>query len=554
MPSLLDIPGLGGMLQQRQLNQQTDLSQLQQMGALQGILAKVTAAQKEAAFRQRLSQENTLEGRTAVAEEFAGAEGLLKHADTRARTEQTKQIALQNLQQKLSTEMRHVYEFAQTLPLKERQTAIAEANAKASNLWKEGSLLIQKGNLDFNVGGDTSSISDVISKLRSSAAPVAPAIAPIVAPMGPQGALPANVPPSDAAAYAAAAAGGSGTVNRQMTLAEMAGMTMGGAPLPAEPPIPAPQPTPAPPNNLDARDLGAGARGPVMGTTPVPASVPAPAALPPLPTHDASGRPIAPKVLQQMERDRARPGMAGTGLLSPEALTFTAQQYLTGDRQAIQGYARSAPMRAAIQNAVVQEAMKQGITGPALAAKMADFAGIMAGSRSVGVRQAQIELASSEALKMIKIVEDTSAKFGRTNFVPWNMALKAFETGTGQPEVKAMGAAINSLINVYARAINPVGIPTIQDKEHARDLLAVIHSPEQVDAVLGILKQEMTAARASPADVREAMRQAIVNPNASKIGDASVDIKEFATEADAAKANLTPGTRVKIGGKTGTWK
>jgi hypothetical protein len=29
---------------------------------------------------------------------------------------------------------------------------------------------------------------------------------------------------------------------------------------------------------------------------------------------------------------------------------------------------------------------------------------------------------------------------------------------------------------------------------------------------------------------------------------------EFATEADAAKANLKPGTKVKIGGKTGTWQ
>jgi hypothetical protein len=30
-------------------------------------------------------------------------------------------------------------------------------------------------------------------------------------------------------------------------------------------------------------------------------------------------------------------------------------------------------------------------------------------------------------------------------------------------------------------------------------------------------------------------------------------IPEFATEAEAAKAGLQPGTRVKIGGQTGTW-
>ena len=31
-------------------------------------------------------------------------------------------------------------------------------------------------------------------------------------------------------------------------------------------------------------------------------------------------------------------------------------------------------------------------------------------------------------------------------------------------------------------------------------------------------------------------------------------VREFANESDASKAGLTPGTRVKIGGKMGTWQ
>ena len=166
----------------------------------------------------------------------------------------------------------------------------------------------------------------------------------------------------------------------------------------------------------------------------------------------------------------------------------------------------------------MKEAKKQGLSGPDVAARMADFAGIMSGSRSVGVRQAQIELASNEADKMMDIVKQQSAKFTRSNFIPFNIALKAAETGVGQPEVLAFGTAINSLVNVYARAINPVGIPTIQDKEHARQLLSVVHSPEQVDAVLNVLKQEMAAARSAPNEVRAATRQTVTGkPTASTI-------------------------------------
>lgn len=201
--------------------------------------------------------------------------------------------------------------------------------------------------------------------------------------------------------------------------------------------------------------------------------------------------------------------VAGGGEFSPEALRMTAEQYLTGDRQAVQGYARNSSARIALQNEIVKVAKERGWNGSDIAAQMADFAGIMSGSRTVGNRAAQIALASSEANKMIGIVQEQSKKFDATNFIPWNQALKAFQTNTGDPGVKAYGASINSLVNVYARAISPSGVPTVSDKEHAREMLSVIDSPAQVDAVLGVLRQEMLAAGDAPGEVREKLRQAI---------------------------------------------
>lgn len=212
---------------------------------------------------------------------------------------------------------------------------------------------------------------------------------------------------------------------------------------------------------------------------------------------------------QAVGKTPAQQSLAGGGEFSPEALRMTAEQYLTGDRQAVQGYARNSAARIALQNEIVKVAKERGWNGSDIAAQMADFAGIMSGSRTVGNRAATIALASSEADKMIGIVQEQSKKFDATNFVPWNQALKAYQTNTGDPGVKAYGASINSLVNVYARAISPSGVPTVSDKEHAREMLSVIDSPGQVDAVLGVLRQEMRAAGDAPGEVREKLRQAI---------------------------------------------
>jgi hypothetical protein len=217
---------------------------------------------------------------------------------------------------------------------------------------------------------------------------------------------------------------------------------------------------------------------------------------------------------QAVGKEPYSPSIAGAGMLAPDTLAFTAQQYLTGDKSAVQGYSRNATMRAALQTAIVQQAKIMGMSGPDVAAKMADYAGIMAGSRTVGQRQANIALASNEAIKMMDIVKQRSDAFARTNFIPFNKALAAYESGTGAPEVKALGQSINSLVNVYARAINPTGVPTVEDKREARQWISEINSPAQVEGVLAVLKQEMQAANDSPPVVRAALRAAITGKGA----------------------------------------
>ena len=147
---------------------------------------------------------------------------------------------------------------------------------------------------------------------------------------------------------------------------------------------------------------------------------------------------------------------------------------------------------------------------------------------------------------MIDIVKQKSAAFSGTNFVPWNKALAAYDTQTGATEIKGLGASINSLVNVYARAISPSGVPTISDKEHAREMLSKVDSPAQINEVLGVMKQEMAAARASPGQVRKTQRGAVTGRRST---DAPKQASQFVegqvyTDAQGRKAKYVNGSWV----------
>lgn len=145
-----------------------------------------------------------------------------------------------------------------------------------------------------------------------------------------------------------------------------------------------------------------------------------------------------------------------------------------------------------------------------------ELAGQKSQARALGTRTAAIEQAASEAREMSTIVREMSSKVERTKFQPINKVLIAFEKNTGDPTVRQLGASINSYINAYARAVNPSGVATVSDKEHAREMLSTADSDEQVGAILDVLDREMTAAQHSPKNVKESLRKEITGGGEGK--------------------------------------
>lgn len=195
--------------------------------------------------------------------------------------------------------------------------------------------------------------------------------------------------------------------------------------------------------------------------------------------------------------------------LSDEAASIIAERMIAGDRQASQGFARSPRNLAKIINTFTEKAIAKGMDGADIAARTAEFAGVLAGERALGGRTAQVGMAVNEAKQFADLALDASAKVWRSKFVPVASLVQSYEKGTNDPDVRAFGAANLSFINAYSRAVSPTGVPTVSDRDHAREMLSTVYDQKSYKAVIDQLQREMDAAIKSPGAVRQEFREAI---------------------------------------------
>ncbi|MGE4074956.1 MAG: hypothetical protein AB7F22_05355 [Reyranella sp.] len=284
-------------------------------------------------------------------------------------------------------------------------------------------------------------------------------------------------------------------------------------------------------------------------------------------TRDETGKEVSREEIKKGAVPRILAPHGGAGgatepTINDDTLTAMAEQYLAGDKSVFQNLGRGAQGAAnvvALRQRVAEVAKEVGMTPDQIALAQAEFMGQGAAQRSLGTRTANFGLAEKEALEMAGLVRDTSAVVSRTTFMPINKAIIAYNDQTGDPETRAFGAALNSFINAYARAVSPVGTPTVSDKDHARAMLSRADSHKALLAIMDQLEREMKAAEKAPAAVRDQLRRQF-NEGSARIRDRGQGAKTptFASEAEAeaaAKAGkLKPGDRITINGQTGTWQ
>lgn len=195
--------------------------------------------------------------------------------------------------------------------------------------------------------------------------------------------------------------------------------------------------------------------------------------------------------------------------LSQGALDTMADQYLAGDRTVLQNLGRGAQGAAnlvALRNNIQQRADARGLDGTAISQRMIDYVGDTSRERTAATQEGRMAPASYEAQGAIDLGRAASNAVPRTNWVPVNKAIQAYQKNTSDPALRAFGAANTTIINTYARAINPNGVGTVADKEHAREMLSTADGPAAYNAVLDQLSKEIEIAHQSPATARGAFK------------------------------------------------
>jgi hypothetical protein len=196
-------------------------------------------------------------------------------------------------------------------------------------------------------------------------------------------------------------------------------------------------------------------------------------------------------------------------LLDEETTAAMAQQYLAGDRTVLQNLGRGAQGAenvVKLRTEIMKQAKLAGMNPAGIVDNFNEQAGKIAGQRAVGTRAANISLAANEANNMIDIAVKASDAVPRTQWMPINRAIQAYQKGSSSPQLASFVAATNSLVNAYVRAVSPTGVPTDSMRQHAYDMLNSAQGPEAYKAVISTMRLEMQAALHAPKQVQHELR------------------------------------------------
>ena len=215
------------------------------------------------------------------------------------------------------------------------------------------------------------------------------------------------------------------------------------------------------------------------------------------------------------------------GVLSPDTLEFAANLVAQGGAMPSLGMGKAAAkMRSEVLSRAAQIATEGSGSAAGGAADVlsnrAGLTGRAAEERVLGAQGANVALASSEARKMIELAKGYSAAIDRTQYPSINAIENAVNKGTGDKNIVALNTALNSLVNAYARAINPRGVATVSDKNHAREIVNSNYAKGQLDIIFSVMDEEMIAAQESTGAARAALRgkpAAVTTPKEVDFGD-----------------------------------
>lgn len=247
--------------------------------------------------------------------------------------------------------------------------------------------------------------------------------------------------------------------------------------------------------------------------------------------------------------------------ITPETVKQLAERYrVDGTLPSFGWGASGAIVRAKILNEAASQAAAEGSTGEQERIRQVGLGTLKQALGQLEKNRANVTAFENTAARNADLVLSESEKVDRLGSPAidrWILAGK--KNIAGDPGVARLDLAMRTFINEYARVTTTVtggGVTSDTARKEIETLLASKMTKPQVREVIDLAKQEMRNRLASYDDQVKVLRDRMsIRPGSTPSAiEAPASVQEFATESDAAKAGLKSGTRVRIGGKTGTWQ
>ena len=252
------------------------------------------------------------------------------------------------------------------------------------------------------------------------------------------------------------------------------------------------------------------------------------------------------------------------GTLDPEAVKDLAIQSLY-DPNATMGYRRDPKMMSQIANERVRLMKEGGVTSEDVVSGRAGFKADTASLNKITPQYDAITAFEKTAIRNGKILIELADKADTTGVPVLERWIRAGRVAVaGDTDVAKFNAQMNLYRAEAARILtqpNLSGVLTDTARKEMEEVIRNSASASQVREVVNLLERDFNNRKETLEEQISAIRARMRSRASPGGADAikapestSAAIPEFATEAEAAKAGLKPGTKIKIGGRPGTWQ
>jgi len=188
-----------------------------------------------------------------------------------------------------------------------------------------------------------------------------------------------------------------------------------------------------------------------------------------------------------------------SGVFDNDTLRQMAEQAWTGDKSVFQNLGRGTQGAQNIVNlrkAMYQYGTEHGKTPTELASMNNTYQGALSEQRTLGTTGAKIGSANAGLDIVLDQANEAYNKLGRGNFVPFNKLQQMATTNAfSTPEQADAYAADVGAVNMWAKAINPSGVLTVENARRGTEMLNSAASPDAHRAVLERMRKEGAAAK-----------------------------------------------------------